>query len=150
LFTLGCIFVTLALAAMSVPRHGEFGVRQFALYLASVQLAIKIAINSNKHFDPWEHSQWHLITAFMLLPLILFGIWVYPHMDAAFGGGEPTTAEMSILPTSGSGTSTTIPVKLVDESDAGFYVIEANDSRVQYIPRNLVTSVSFDKPKGWY
>ena len=91
-----------------------------------------------------------IFTAAMLLPLILFGIWVYPHTDAAFGGGEPTTAEMSILPTSGSSTLTTVSVKLVDETDAGFYVIEANDSRVRYIPRNVVTSVSFDKPKGWY
>ncbi len=149
-FTLVCILMLLALVGMSVPSHGEFGARQFALYLSSVQLAIGIAINFHVLFKPWEESQWTIFTAAMLLPLILFGIWVYPHTDAAFGGGEPTTAEMSILPTSGSSTLTTVSVKLVDETDAGFYVIEANDSRVRYIPRNVVTSVSFDKPKGWY
>ena len=150
-FTLVCILMLLALVGMSVPRHGEFGVRQFALYLASVQLAIGIATNDwHMQFHPWEKSQWTLIATVMLMPLILFGIWVYPHTDAAFGGGEPTTAEMSILPTSGSGTLTTVSVKLVDESDAGFYVIEAIDSRVLYIPRNLVVSVKFDKPIGWY
>ncbi len=150
-FTLVCILTTLALVAMSIPHHGEFGFPQFALYLASVQLAIKIATNDfHIQFHPLDNAQWSLISAAMLMPLILFGTWVYPHTVAAFGGGEPTTAEISVLPTGGSGTVTTVSVKLVDETDAGFYVIEANDSRVRYIPRNVVTSVSFDKPKGWY
>jgi len=150
-FTLACILMALVLVVLSMPHHqGEFGHRQFALYLASVQFAIKIATNDfHIQFEPWEKSNWPVITGFMLLPLILFGIWVYPHTDAAFGGGEPTTAEMSIL-TTGSCTSTTVSVKLVDETDAGFYVLEASDSRVRYVPRSLVTAVSFDKPKGWY
>jgi hypothetical protein len=150
-FTLACPLVTVALLAMSFPRHGEFGERQFALYLASVQFAIKVpTIDFRAHIFPWDRGQWSLVVGAMLLPLILFGTWVYPHTVAAFGGGEPTTAEMSVLPTSGSGALTTVSVKLVDESDAGFYVIEANDSRVLYIPRNLVMSVRFDKPKGLY
>ena len=76
-FTLVCILMTVALVAMSVPRHGEFGVRQFALYLASVQFAIRIATNDfHIQFQPWEKNQWHIIAAAMLLPLILFGMWV--------------------------------------------------------------------------
>lgn len=149
-FTLVCILVLMALTGMSAPLHGELGLRQFALYIATVQLAIIMATNFHVIFGPWAEGNWSILTAAMLLPLLLFGIWVYPHTKAAFGGGEPTTAEISVLPTSGSGTPTTVSVKLVDESDAGFYVIEANDSRVLYIPRNLVMSVRFDKPKGWY
>ncbi len=150
--TLACILLALVLVALSMPHYrGEFGFRQFALYLASVQLAIKIATSDfHIQLQPWEKAQWNIIAPAMLMPLILFGIWVYPHTDAAFGGGEPTSAEMSILPTGSGGTLTTVSVKLIDESDAGFYVIEANDSRVQYIPRNLIMSVSFDKPKGLY
>jgi hypothetical protein len=150
LFTFVCLIMLTALVAMSVLRHGEFGAQQFALYLASVQIAIRIATRFPVQLKPWERGQWSAITGFMLLPLLLFGIWVYPHTTAAFGGGEPTTAEISILPNTSGGTPTTVSIKIIDETDAGFYVIEANDSRVKYIPRNLVTSVSFDKPKGWY
>ncbi len=143
-----CILTTFALLAMSFPRHWEFGSNQFALYLASVQLALSAATNFRSQPGSWQN--WNLVVAEMLMPLILFGIWAYPHTDAASGGGEPTTAEISILPNISGGTPTTVPIKIIDGTDAGFYVIKANDSRVRYIPRNLVTSVSFDKPKGWY
>jgi hypothetical protein len=126
-----------------------------ALFLASIQLATKIVDNLysktiNISLSNIGLSNWNLVVGVMLMPLILFGVWVYPHTDAAFGGGEPSGADMSILASSGSSTPTSVPVKIVDETDSGFYVIETNDSRVRYIPRNLVTSVSFDKPKGWY
>jgi hypothetical protein len=146
------VVTTLALVALSIPVHGEFGSRQLALFLWAIQLASLEVTNlrsKNEILKP-SYSNWQIIAATMSAPLLLFGLWVYPHTKAAFGGGEPSVAAMSILAASGSGTPTAVPVKIIDENDAGFYVIEANDSRVQYIPRNLVTSVIFDKPQGWF
>lgn len=144
LFQLACILVTASLLVMSMPRHGQFGCRQFALYLATVQFAAASLSNVNPLLATSRFNIYTTTIVTMLLPFITFSLWVYPHTHAAFGGGEPTAAEMSLVPS----LVPKISVRIIDETEAGYYLIESTDTRVSFIPRSRVTQVIFNKPSG--
>ena len=143
-----CTLLAIVLISLSIPEHGKYSSRQFALYLATVQLPASTffgisALSALNKFNIWTN-----VSTLLLLPFITFSLWVYPHTRAAFGGGEPTVAQMYLaLP---NGDKTSEQVKIVDETDNGYYVIQVTKTQVQYIPRSAVTSVVFEKPSSWF
>ncbi len=144
-----CALLTVALVLLSYPRHNEFGSRQFAFFLGTVQFAVMIGSAPNPKSKWLQFNSWYVIVGPTLTPFFIFGLWVYPHTRAAFGGGQPAQAEMWIVPTDNNTKNpTSVTVKIVDETDSGFYVIQPNDERVRYVPRGSVASVIFERPKG--
>ena len=75
--------------------------------------------------------------------LFVFAYFYYPHIKSSFGGGTPIpvtiyfTKDSVILPNQSTAAL------LIDESDAGLYVVGKNDKKATFIPRNVVALVHF-------
>jgi hypothetical protein len=145
-----CTALTGILVFLSFPSKGEFNGRQFALVLATIQLAVDLIKNSRNASGLDRVTGWTHLVFLSILPFILFGTWVYPHIKAAFGGGEPTPAEISLNLPSPSQTSDQIKVRIVDETDTGYYLIIGSEKSVHFLPRSVISQVEYAKPSGLF
>ncbi len=148
LLCFGLALVTLLL--MSIPFYHQFGVRQFAVYLFVIQVfslsvSIILATPESRRMHNWPNTAIQLI-----VPLLGYAIGVYPHVREAFGGGDPTLAQIFLTPAIGSDPARQFSAHIIDETDAGFYVIESNHSTVRYVPRSLIGSIEFEKPVSFF
>jgi len=144
--TLLCLgFATVSLLLMSIPFYHQFGVRQFVAYLFLIQifsasLSRPLATPESRRTHNWLTTATQLI-----VPLLAYAIGIYPHVREAFGGGEATLAQIFLTSAIGSDPAKQFTAAIVDETDAGFYVIQSNHNTVRYIPRGSVSSIEFDK-----
>jgi hypothetical protein len=68
-------------------------------------------------------------------------------MKASWGGGAPVNVVLYFNKDSAIKPNQNVSVQLVDESDAGFYIVAQGESRAIFVPRNSVSLVYFsDKP----
>ncbi len=65
--------------------------------------------------------------------LLAYATLVYPRVREAFGGGNPTLAQIFLTSPIGSDPAKQFTAHIIDETDAGFYVIQSNHSTVRYI-----------------
>ena len=79
----------------------------------------------------------------MLIPLIVFSVWLYPHIK--FVGGHPTPVLITVLPPIEPKVLQTFPAVIVDETTDGFYITGRQDKKehIRFIPRSSVTSLEF-------
>jgi hypothetical protein len=77
---------------------------------------------------------------------VIFSLFVYPHIVSAVGGGRPIPATLS-LTSSGSPKVRDVSVNIIDETEAGYYVVESGTRFVRFVPRALVVSIEFDAPE---
>jgi hypothetical protein len=149
--TLLCFgLATVSLLVMSVPFYHQFGIRQFVAYLFviqifSVSLSRPLATPESRRTHNWLNTATQLI-----IPLLAYAIGVYPHVREAFGGGEPTLAQIFVTSAIGSDPAKQFIAHIIDETDAGFYVIQSNHNTVRYIPRSLISSIEFEKPVSFF
>jgi len=96
LFLTVCVIFTGALLSQSWPHNGHFGGMQLALFFATVQLSASQTkmVRNQTQFEIF--NTWTTLVLLSLLPFIVFGVYVYPHTRTAFGGGEPTEAEITL------------------------------------------------------
>lgn len=86
----------------------------------------------------WQQSLSILITL-----LLAFASSYYPHLKPSWGGGAPIpvtiyfSKDSIILPGQSAGAL------LIDESDAGLYVVGKNDKKATFIPRSAVGLVYY-------
>lgn len=131
---------TVALLAMSFPYQGQFGIRQFASYLFIIQFA---SVGVGRYFlasKDRETPSWLSIAIQLLIPVVFYGAQVYPHIRSAFGGGDPAPAQIQL-----ELRNELKAVRIIDETDAGFYVLQDNEKSVTYLPRGAVGSIKFDQ-----
>jgi hypothetical protein len=79
----------------------------------------------------------------ILASLFAFSSIYYPHIKASWGGGSPTPIVMYLGKDSVMRPSERVSVQLVDESDAGFYILGHDEKRAIFIPRSAVSLVYF-------
>jgi hypothetical protein len=142
-----CIILIVALAASLLKYGGLF--RQFMIFLVAVTVVTRVILTLIKKGNIPDFQEWSLIPLLVVLPILIFGTWVYPHMRAAFGGGEPTQADLWLTLPDGNKGVQKVRAKIVDETDSGFYLIEDGEARVRYVPRSAINAVVFDKPQEW-
>jgi hypothetical protein len=131
---------------MSYPYHRQFGLRQFAasLFLAqvySVGISKPLATPDSRSTHNWLNTATQL-----LIPLLAYSTFIYPHVRGAFGGGDPTLGQIFLTTAINNDPAKQFTASIIDETDTGFYVIQNNHKNVQYIPRSLVSSIEFNKP----
>jgi hypothetical protein len=149
--TLLCLgLATVSLLLMSLPFYHQFGVRQFVAYLFLIQvfsasLSRPLATPESRRTHNWLTTATQLI-----VPLLAYAIGVYPHVRGAFGGGDPTLAQIFLTSAIGSDPAKQFTAHIIDETDAGFYLIQSNHATVQYIPRSLISSIEFEKPVSFF
>jgi hypothetical protein len=137
---------TLTLLSMSFPYDRQFGLRQFAACLFLMQIFSFVSItNALGALDNWLNTVTQL-----LIPLLVYSVGIYPHVRRSFGGGAPTPAQIFLTTAIGNDPAKQFTATIIDETDAGFYVIQSNQKNVRYVPRSLVSSIEFNKPTGYF
>jgi hypothetical protein len=90
---------------------------------------------------------WANPAAPILVSLVVFALFYYPHVKPSLGGGSPINVVLYFNKDSVIKPNQNVSVQLVDESDAGFYIVGQGETRAICVPRNSVSLVYFsDKP----
>jgi hypothetical protein len=88
-------------------------------------------------------GDWTQTVFLMLGALLIFASYYYPHIKSSWGGGVPIpitiyfTKDSTIMPNQSVGAF------LIDESDAGLYVVGKSDKKATFIPRSAVGMVYY-------
>ena len=92
-----------------------------------------------------QHEKRHWENAsFLLLGVVLVFAWFYyPHIKAAWGGGTPLEVTMFFSKDAPISPNQAASVRLIDESDTGFYILAPNENRAIYVRRDAVVLVYF-------
>jgi len=86
----------------------------------------------------WPQS---LIT--FLAALLVFATSYYPHIKASWGGGMPIPINLTLTKDAVALANQQIDCILIDETDAGFYVIGKGDKHATFIPRASAGMIHF-------
>lgn len=95
----------------------------------------------------WKFSLhgWQRMIAEMFVILTLFATVYYPHIMAKWGGG-------ALIPVAITFTKDTpsppIQCSLIDETDAGFYILRKDDTFATFLPRAEISSIYYGKVTG--
>jgi len=83
-------------------------------------------------------------TIFLILgALLVFASYYYPHIKSSWGGGASIPVTIYFTKDSTIMPSQSVGALLVDESDAGLYVVGKNDKKATFIPRSSVGLVYY-------
>jgi hypothetical protein len=86
---------------------------------------------------------WCITLLFALLLLIGFARYYYPKMKSSWGGGSPTPVVLFLSKDSPVTPGKQLRAVLLDESDAGYYIVPANEAKAIFFPRSAVSLVLF-------
>jgi hypothetical protein len=122
----------------------HFGYAFVALWFFAVGVVAQILVNTSSELTV---GNWAVILSTALLLLSLFARLYYPFIKSSWGGGTPLNVVMYFNKDAAIKPSQSVSVELIDESDAGFYIVGQGESKAIFVPRNSVSLVYFsDKP----
>jgi hypothetical protein len=88
---------------------------------------------------------WHLLLLNAVFTLAVFATQLYPKIPPRLGGGQPTRALFQFANPSPLDGSAKNELWLLDEVDAGYYVLRSPDEhKAIFIPRSLVSAIYFE------
>ena len=96
--------------------------------------------SGSRILDP---GSWPSVVSFALSALVLFGSSYYPHIKSSWGSGAPIPITIYFTKDSIIMPNQSVSALLVDESDAGLYVVGKNDKKATFIPRSAVGLVYY-------
>jgi hypothetical protein len=90
--------------------------------------------------------KWELYPPLVIFLFLFFSIAIYGDVKFQFGGGAPIPLSLYLTPEAPQlFTSTPAKVWLVEQTDAGWYVVRSvNDRKSIFIPRALVRAIEFE------
>lgn len=97
--------------------------------------------------DLTSFGGWTKLMGVLLGALLVFSQYVYPHLKASWGGGTPANVTIYFSKDSLLSPNKSVQAQLIEESDDGFYIVGAKESKAIFVPRSSVAMVYFsDKP----
>jgi hypothetical protein len=87
---------------------------------------------------PWAN----MIVQF-LMPVFLFATVLYPKIKSEWGGGQPIDITLQLTKNSTLFSSQKVKLRLIDESELGFYVLLPGHQHALFVPRADVSVVSY-------
>ena len=88
-------------------------------------------------------QRWAMTVFFSLMVLVSFARYIYPKMKSSLGGGNPTPVVLYLSKDSPVTPGKQLRAVLLDESDAGYYIVPTNETKAIFFPRNAVSLVLF-------
>jgi hypothetical protein len=83
-------------------------------------------------------------TVFVLFgALLVFASQYYPHIKSSWGGGSPVSATIYFNSTSIIKPNQSAAVLLLDEDDAGLYIVGPKEKKAVFIPRSMISLIYF-------
>jgi hypothetical protein len=88
----------------------------------------------------WElkAGNWTQSISFLLIGMYVFALFYYPHITSSWGGGAPIPITIFFSKDSVAMPSQNMAVLLLDESDAGLYVVGKESKKAAFIPRSAI------------
>jgi hypothetical protein len=93
--------------------------------------------------ESMAQGDWAKTLFVILAALFAFAWFYYPNIEPSWGGGAPAEVTLYLSNSSVIKPSQAVSVQLVDESEAGFYIVAPGDKAGIYIPRSTVSLVYF-------
>lgn len=91
-------------------------------------------------------ANWIFIVTLAMSLTTFFGVQVYRRVPSGFGGGAPGPITVEFLDKSPLDGALRDQVWLIDETDAGFYVVQKEEARqAVFLPRTIVRVIYFGK-----
>jgi len=97
---------------------------------------------SSRSWRVWS-GNWQQSLSFLSTLLLVFASTYYPHLKPSWGGGAPIPVTIYFTKDSTIMSNQNVGALLVDESDAGLYVVGKNDKKATFIPRSAVGLVYY-------
>jgi hypothetical protein len=103
------------------------------------------AINDLYDFpnDVGWHTDWYTAVGFALILLTVFVSSMYPNIKASWGGGETLPVTLFLNANAPVMANQRWHVQLLEETDAGYYVLNKGERKAAFIPRSAVALVYF-------
>lgn len=96
------------------------------------------------HLQQAEYRRKFPLIVVLLLPLAyIFAQYFYPRIGSSWGGGRPTPIVMYLSKDSKIKPSSELQAQLVEESDAGLYVLVQGSTNAVFVPRGSIALVHF-------
>lgn len=123
----------------------HFGWGVISLWFFGVGLVAQVELNIR--FWNLTNADWAKTLFVILGALLVFALYYYPHMKPSWGGGSPINMVMYFNKDSVIKPNQNVSAQLLDESDAGFYIVGQGESKAIFVPRGSVSLVYFsDEP----
>jgi hypothetical protein len=88
-------------------------------------------------------GNWLQTLSFSILGVLVFALSYYPHINSSWGGGSSIPITIYLSKESMLMPGQSVAVQLVDESDAGLYVVGKGDKKATFIPRSAIGFVYY-------
>jgi len=88
-------------------------------------------------------GRWSQPLFYALFALFLFASYYYPHIKTSWAGGNPVPVTLYFTKDSALKPNQSVSAQLLDETDAGFYIVGSNEDKAIFVPRNAVSLVYF-------
>jgi len=118
----------------------SYGAITVWFFLIGVMAMMEI---SNQDPPKFEDPRWIKTFFAGLVILWLFASFIYPNIKASWGGGAQIPVTIYFSKDTTFAPTSSVKALLIDEADAGFYVIGQNDKKALFIPRTSVSLISF-------
>ena len=126
--------------------HDVFDSENIGLWFFAIGIftIFEIHIRFRKFRDAYE-AVWKVAKTLtpILAALLVFASYYYPRMKSSWGGGSPINVILFFNKDSAIKPNQSVSAQLIDESDAGFYVLGPGETRAIFIPRSSVSLVYF-------
>lgn len=141
LLYLACTAIFLILAAREMTIAHHFGHGAISTWLFLIGLA---AITQRAEI---ENGNWPVVAVTFLIFLAGFAHYGYPHIPASWGGGSPVPVTIYFTKNSVYRPDESATAFLLDESEAGFYILGTGENKAIFVPRGAVSLLYFsDRP----
>jgi hypothetical protein len=137
-------FIILALQSvvrdLIIAQRFDFG--SIILWFFGVGVVTWLEMNTRSR-ETLVQGDWAKVVFTALGVLFVFATFFYPHIKASWGGGSLVPVTIYFSKDSALKPNQSASVLLIDESDAGFYIVSGNDAKAIFVPRNSVSMIYF-------
>jgi hypothetical protein len=133
------LLLSSAIRFMVVSRQTNQPPLTFWFFGAGVVTLYVVTVLTRRNFDDLLGQ----LLFGVLTSLFLFATYYYPNLKASWGGGSPVPVTLYLNRESILRPNQSLSAQLVDESDAGFYIIGQDETKAVFVPRTSVSLVYF-------
>lgn len=118
--------------------QGDFAPSDFTVWIFALTVFILFEMN----YGRVDADRFAILLPSVLVVIGFFAAYYYPRIKASWGGGGPIPVVLYLSKESPVAPGKQIQAVLLDETDAGYYVVPAHESKAIFFPRSA-TSVLF-------
>jgi hypothetical protein len=144
LFT--CCSIVIALVTLgAVLLHSGRGLFWLSSWYYFVGSGFVFAYRTAKDSSLRRYFEWEWLPFLIVFSIVWYSLRIYPTLKPEFGGGAPTTVEITFTSQGSVHMPASQEMQLIDETEQGYYILvpQADKKYVYFVPRKLVDTVKF-------